>query len=384
MRVLYISHGDIPSRWAHSFQAMKMAEAMASQVVSLELLTAGALRRSPIHEVQLRGWYGLRNDLRVVRLPVYWRVADPFFSRVTHPRFDLAAAWYARLRSPDLVYTRSVGAGVRCVAAGLPTVIEVHGSPKAGAQQAAFEALAAAAERPALRGVVTVTEYLREQYAALGVPERKVRVWPDAVDPAAFAAAPPRDEARRRFGLPLDRPVAVYCGHLYEEKGAPCLVDAAALAPEITFCLVGGTPRDVALLRKRVKSPENVRFEGFVPNRMVPEYLAAADLLVLPNSGRFEHARATSPLKLFEYMAARRPIVATDIPALSGWLQHGENAWVAEPDSPAALAAGLRELARDPDLAARLARQARRDVASCTWERRAREILEHFAGGTPT
>lgn len=384
MRVVYITHGDVPSRWAHSFQTMKMAEAMASQVVSLEVLTAGTLLRSPIHDVALRGWYGLRSDLHVTRLPVYWRLRDPFFSRVSHPRFDRAAAWYARLRSPDLVYTRSLGAGLRCVAMGLPTVIEVHGHPKDPAQQPAFESLAGIAERPALRGVVTVTDYLRNQYAGLGIPEAKLRVWSDAVDPSAFRELPPREQARQRYGLPLDRPLALYCGHFYEEKGAPCLVDAAALAPEVTFCLVGGTPRDTAALRQRAQGRRNVRFEGFVPNRLVPEYLAAADVLLLPNSARFDHARAASPLKLFEYMAAGRPIVATDIPALAEWLRHDENAWVVEPDSPRALAEGVRALLRDRARAERILERARRDVESCTWERRAREILEQFSSRTPS
>jgi len=381
MKLVYVSHGDIPSRWAHSFQAMKMAEALSRQVSAFELLTAGSVRRSPIHDVPLRSWYGLRESFRIVRLPVHWRVRDPFFQAVTSPRFDRAAVAYARWRRPDLVYSRSLSAGLGCARAGIPTVLEVHGSPEAATQQPAFERLALESGRPALLGIVTVTEYLMERYAELGIPAEKLLVWPDAVDPGLFEGVASRLEARRRFGLPENEPVAVYCGHFYEEKGVDGLVEAAAKAPEITFCLVGGTPKDTARLRGVAACARNVRFEGFVPNRLVPTYLSAADLVVLPNSGRFEHARAASPLKLFESMASGRPIVATRVPALERWLQHRENAWLVEPDSSGDLAEGVLAVSRDRDLARRLAEQARLDVAPYTWERRASEILERLAGG---
>jgi glycosyltransferase involved in cell wall biosynthesis len=381
VRLLYISTGAVPSRWAHSFQSMKMAEALSRQVSDLELLTTGSLLHSPIHDVPLRTWYGLRDSFRVVRLPVHWRLRDPFITRVSNPRFDRAAVAYARWHRPDLVVARSPEAGIGCARAGIPTILEYHSVHKVGVHQPAFDPIAAIAQRNSLLGLVTVTEYLREQYAGLGVPEDKLMVWPDAVDPAVFDQAPSRVEARRSFGLPEDAPVAVYCGHFYPEKGVDHLIDAAAKAPEVTFCLVGGTPKDTARLRGLAAAARNVRFEGFVPNRLVPSYLSAANLVVIPSSGRFEHARAASPLKLFESMAAGRPIVATRVPALETWLQHRENAWLVDPDSGGALAEGVLALTRDEELSRRLADQARLDVAPYTWERRAREILARFAGG---
>ena len=83
-----------------------------------------------------------------------------------------------------------------------------------------------------------------------------------------------------------------------------------------------------------------------------------------------------SPLKMFEYMAAARPIVASDLPALREVLRDRENAVLVEPDNAAALADGLRCLLGDASLAHRLATQARRDVEAYTWENRARIILD--------
>jgi glycosyltransferase involved in cell wall biosynthesis len=108
-------------------------------------------------------------------------------------------------------------------------------------------------------------------------------------------------------------------------------------------------------------------------------------VLVLPNSARFPQARTTSPLKLFEYMAARRPIVATRIPALAGLLRHGENAWLVAPDSAEALAEGIESVLASPAVGERLAEQAWRDVQHYTWKRRAADILaanDGTGGGT--
>ena len=377
MKLAYISHGNIPSKWAHTFQVVKMAQALADRVEHFELVTARSLLPAPVNDVDLGRWYGVAGDFRVVRLPVHGRVRGECFSHYASRRFDLAAALHARLVSPDLVYTRSVRAGRLCVGLGLPTVVESHltrGDPN-------LEILLRIAHEPALRRFVTVNDLLRDDCVAAGFPAEKLTVWPDAVDLEQFRRRLEPRRARLELDLPVEGPLAMYCGHFYEMKGVPCLIDAAALLPKTTVSLVGGWPRDIEQMRERAGGRENLRFEGFVENRRLPDYLAAADVLVLPNSARFEHARATSPLKLFEYMAAQRPIVATRIPALAGLLRHGENAWLVAPDSPEALAEGIRRLVDDPALGARLARRAWRDVQRFTWPRRAAALLE--AAGFP-
>ena len=105
-------------------------------------------------------------------------------------------------------------------------------------------------------------------------------------------------------------------------------------------------------------------------------WLAAADVLALPNSGRESiSARYTSPLKLYEYMASGRPIVASDLPSLREALTRGENAWLVAPDDPAALAAGIKSVLDDPEHAGAMAERARQDVQGHTWTARAERIV---------
>jgi glycosyltransferase involved in cell wall biosynthesis len=243
-----------------------------------------------------------------------------------------------------------------------------------------FGVLRGALAHRAMLAVVTVTPALRDAWVRAGVPAERIRVWPDAVDLERFADPPPAEAARAAIGLPRGAPLAVYCGHLYEEKGAPVLIAAAHLSSKVAVHVVGGWPEDVARLRESARGCASVRFAGFVANSQVPLHLAAADVLVLPNSGRFPQARTTSPLKLFEYMAARRPIVASRIPAFEGLLRHGANAWLVAPDSPEALAEGIEHVLAEPSLGEQLAEQAWRDVQQYTWKRRAAEILASLEG----
>jgi glycosyltransferase involved in cell wall biosynthesis len=201
----------------------------------------------------------------------------------------------------------------------------------------------------------------------------------DAVDPARFSNLPGRLEARRETRLPEGSRIVCYAGHLYGWKGVRTLALASRHLPEgYLVCVVGGTEEDLVGFRRflKVEKLDRVLAAGHVPPDRVPAYLAAADVLALPNSAGSEtSARFTSPMKLFEYMAAGRPIVASRLPSLQEVLRDGENALLVEPDDPVALARGLAAVAEDGEMARRLAETARAEVQGRTWDSRAKAIL---------
>ena len=154
-------------------------------------------------------------------------------------------------------------------------------------------------------------------------------------------------------------------------------MEAVGRVPEAQLLLVGGDklnlPR-VQTLARRV-APGRVHFTGQVPHAAVPFHLAAADVVVLPNSAREEiSARYTSPLKLFEALASRRPVLASDLASLREVLRHDENSWLVTPDDPEALAAGLRALLGDRERAARLAATGRAQADRYDWSERGRAV----------
>ena len=182
------------------------------------------------------------------------------------------------------------------------------------------------------------------------------------------------------------RPVAVYTGHLYAGRGIELIIDLARQAPEYSFWVVGGYQGDVDRFRVQTADIPNITITGFVSPNRVWDYLCAGDVLLMPYANRVavsggggDTSKFASPMKMFEYMAAGRPILASTLPVLQEVLHHGQNALLLPYDDPQAWVDALRALHADGALADSLGRQARHDVRQYTWERRAKRILDEVA-----
>jgi glycosyltransferase involved in cell wall biosynthesis len=377
MKLIYISQGNIPSMWAHSLQTIKMAQAFGELVADFELVSRGSLQAvfggGPI---DVHDWYGIRNSFCVKYLPVYRRRHEVSDNGEYYPRFFRAAVAYARLQRSAVVYTREFHVASMCLKLGIRTLLETHNCD----EHSRFHYVRDRLVDRKLLGIVTIADTIKKCFVKYEMPADRILVWPDAVDLAAFESPPSKEQARDELGIDRDKFLSLYVGHLYPYKGAHYMVEAARSLPDRLLLLVGGWPKDRTPLQEAAADLDNVKFIDHVPNTRVPLYLAAADALLLPNSLRMQpaQARITSPLKLFEYMAARRPVIASDIPAFEGLLEDGINACLVEPDSPGAIVRAIGELAAEPGKAQRLTAAAWERVQEYTWQKRARCILERF------
>ena len=127
--------------------------------------------------------------------------------------------------------------------------------------------------------------------------------------------------------------------------------------------------------------PADVLFTGEIPAHEVPSALTACDILCMPFPDLPHYRTNMSPLKMFEYMAAKRPVVASDLPTLRDVLSE-ETAFFFVPGNVGALADALRFVAVHPDDAAQRAERAHLLVASHTWVERMRRILSAATLGT--
>jgi len=197
-----------------------------------------------------------------------------------------------------------------------------------------------------------------------------------------------RDEARRELRLPLDKNLIVYTGKIYfGYREVEHILEAAAIMrgrTDTRFVLVGGRADHVQRLREHVakRGLDNVIFVGFVRPNCVQDYQFAADVLLLYYPSGIELNKYRSPGKLFEYMAAGRPIVSADLPVLREVVGSGDNltALMVPPDSPRELAKAIDRLLEDAELRAKLSRLALERVKEFTWKARARQIIQ-FIGG---
>jgi glycosyltransferase involved in cell wall biosynthesis len=163
-------------------------------------------------------------------------------------------------------------------------------------------------------------------------------------------------------------------------KGVDILINAAEyLTAEYRVLLVGGREEQHKSLHDRIDNiPDNVTLVGHVSTEVVPNYLVASDILVLPNTAEDTiSSQYTSPLKMFEYMAVGQPIVSSDVVSVREVLTDRMAEFVA-PDDPQALADGIVFIRNNPEYAERLAEQAATAAKQYSWEKRAKEINEVF------
>jgi glycosyltransferase involved in cell wall biosynthesis len=230
-------------------------------------------------------------------------------------------------------------------------------------------------------GVVAISRALRDRLI-LEIPEVAHRVWVehDGVDLQVIRPdLLHREDARRRLGLEGSRgPVVLYTGRAIAGKGVDVLLDSAPILENVgaQVVIVGRVYEEQYVDQARALS--SVALVGFKPPAEVPDYLAAADILVLPTTSGLPYAAYTSPLKLFEYMASGRPIVASDLPVLREVLKDQVNALLFPPQDAGALADSVERLWNDEELRRRLADQAWADVQSYAWYERATRILQRM------
>jgi glycosyltransferase involved in cell wall biosynthesis len=215
-------------------------------------------------------------------------------------------------------------------------------------------------------GYVTLTSAHRGELVARFGP-RDAAVVPDGT----------RLPRVRRFEPPPAGPPTVgYAGHLYPWKGVDILIEAIARRPDLRGLVVGGQPgeRDLARLQALAHArgvADRVEFTGWRPPQDVAASLARCHALALPNVRSTISERYTSPLKLFDYLAAGRPIVASDLPAIREVLTDQVNGLLVEPGRADVLADALGRVLDDRALAERLSRKAFDDADRYSWDARA-------------
>ncbi|MGE3909825.1 MAG: glycosyltransferase family 4 protein [Chloroflexota bacterium] len=413
MRLLYLGSTDLPQTKARAIQIVHTCHALARAGAEVTLVAG---RRGRGSEAAVLRQYGLgpHPGLRLLRLPIL-RIpptAPPRvlaqFTRVWQASYlgGMAAALPFEIarRRPDVVFARdlrtarlaagpahAIGARLAFEVHGLPSYEVAHGAGRSNLPISEVARLRALEDTVFQRAdcIVTITECARQiLLSEYGVPPERVRTVADGavVVNQCFGqcigkAVPQRRGQRETEG----RPSVYYVGQLYPWKGAGLAVDVAALVPEADVVIVGGQTNwtqddpDIAALAARADERgvrERVQLRGHVPYDRVPEVLSQASVALLPLPDEPVARLFTSPLKLFDYMAAGVPIVASDLPALREVLRHEENALLAAPGDADSFAAAVRRLLAEPDLAKRLGEQARADVRHYSWDARAEALLD--------
>jgi glycosyltransferase involved in cell wall biosynthesis len=239
-----------------------------------------------------------------------------------------------------------------------------------------------------VRHLVAITQPLKEAFVKeYEVSQETILVAHDGVRTERFANLPSQAEARQQIGWAQDAFIVGFVGRLQMlntlDKGVGILVQALAKVEGASLAIVGGPDEAVEALRREWLalglSEERFLYARQVSPELVPVYLRAFDVCAMPHPFNPQFAYYTSPLKLFEYMAAEKAIVASNLPAWADVVQDEKNALLVPASDSQALAEAIQRLKYSPDLQERLGQAARETVMQhYTWAARAKMIKQHL------
>ncbi|WP_462137671.1 glycosyltransferase family 4 protein [Candidatus Mycalebacterium sp.] len=376
-RICYIASPELFSGGAYGVHAMEMCKAFAKLGVEFEAVVPGSFEADEIFE-----YYGVEKPFNLKSLPL-----TKYKGRqLAH---GLAAAFHAfsNRRNFDLVVTLNIICASVLTAMGITTVYDAHHPPVNTATRLLFKSFQ---NSRALAAVSFNSGGLRRIYLRGGLAKEKTVVAHNGVETEDFENRPSQADIRKRLGLPADKKIVCYCGNTYAGRGIENLIDIAGEMKDALFLIVGGRDEDNAPYIEAAgkKALDNFVMKGFVPHTEVPAYLLASDLLVLPYTehitikGGTKAAEFTSPMKLFEYMAAGKPIVAAAIPSVADILKDGENCVMTAPGDVRGFALAVRRCLDDEGFSEKIGSAARQKVGEYTWEKRASTILSFASAAT--
>lgn len=314
-------------------------------------------------------FYSVPNNFNIEWMPFYYPF--PRLRKIAH---SLVTKIYANLNNIDFVYTRSEWVAALLAKQGIPTILELHQHIKSLGISLAAKV---AKENSNLLAVVCISKALAEAVVDWGFPEDKVFVASDGVDLERFTPNIDIIEAKKLLGISPDTQVLGYVGHLYKGRGIDTIIEVAKLRPETYFLIVGGREKEITYWKNLLISNElnNVNIVGNKPNQELPNYLYASDILLMPYTKKTPTYETMSPMKMFEYMAARRPIIASDFPVIREVLSDRENAILVRPANVEDIINAIDLLSDDKKLRERIASNAYNDVLNYTWHERVKKIF---------
>ena len=362
MKIYYISGSTIPSDMANAVHVMKMCQAFAK---------AG-------HEVTLFGKagdgdgdafdrYGVQSHFDLCLSP---HRNIKYVSGVERVLYTVFQAY--KRGKPDVFYGRDPVALALLSTLGVPCIFEAHQLPTSALQELCVRRLIAQTGK-----VVCISEALKQDFREMfpEIIETRVLVAHDGADLPEDGLEMQAPELPGRDGVSR----AGYAGSLHKGKGVGFLLEIANITPDTDFHVFGGKPAQIETLKPH---PENVFFHGHQDHKAIPGYLASMDVLLAPyqkeisiGTGK-DISRWISPLKLFEYMAARRPILCSDLPIMREVLEHNRNAGLFPSDDPKPWSAAITKIIANEPFEAKLTDEAFQDLQSkYTWDARAQSIL---------
>lgn len=378
MHIAYLDPFAVPGLLPPSIQMLHTADALAGEVERVTLMTAPA--ESGVNESSILG----RNVHANLHLHAIQASSKKLGFKSNKPFYKAAVAALKKINA-DVVLVRNLkmAAAILNSHPGMPVLFETHEY---------FTNTFASARQPLrFKDKLKLTQLKRREgfvyrhvdglFALTGLLIEDIRkaydlstpcvVLPDAVDIEAA-------EQARPYARTSDRPRLLYLGSLHPWKGVDIALKAMAHV-DAELCIVGGTQQRITELKAladQLALSNRIEFVGPVPPCERYRHIKSADICLLPLRPVVIGSRYTSPLKLFEYMASKVPIVISDLPSIREVVTSGQEVVGVKPGDVQSLADGINRLLSDSQLQEDLVKRAFQKVQSYSWQSRARRMVD--------
>lgn len=371
MRIVYIAHSRIPSRNANSIHVMNICNELAKLGHHVTLLTPHWKETEKTDDVY--SFYGVKPDFPVKKL---W---FPQFIRGASSISGVHAAKKLRSLKPDLVVGRSIYGCAAAAFLGYPVIFDSH-SPIWESGRIPLSLFKIMVRQSSFRKLVVNSNALRNIYLASDLFKRT------GFDPTSIVVAHngsniysltdkaelPGEKEKIKVG---------YFGHLYKGRGIDLIIRIAEKMKEHDFYVVGGEEKDIAYWKAQTNSP-NIYFIGFKPYAEVYKYRNSCDILLAPyqkvaapDAAPGNQTPYMNPIKVIEYMSSRKPVVASNLPAIRELLDE-KSAVLAHCEDSGEWIEAIGKLVSDKEFSGKLAAEAySRFIKDYTWQTRAQKLI---------
>lgn len=369
-----IFHGRFPSEKAASLFAAKSCEAFADNNINVNIIVP---KRSDTIKTDPYEYYNLRKNFNIVYLPTINVFKIPFLKsfafHISFIAFSAACLVFLLIKAKksDLIYSNETLPLFFAFFFFNRIIFEMHVFPEKKLRFYKFLF-------SRVYKFVSISKWQAEETRRkFKIGGENIICEPSAVDVDEFNIKISREEAREKLGLPADKKIILYTGHLYGWKGVDTLAEAADYLHHDTLVVfVGGTDFDIGRFEEKYGYNKKIMIAGFKLHKEMPLWLNAADIFVLPNTAKENISKFyTSPMKLFEYMSSCKPIVASDLPSIREILNE-RNSVLVEPDNSEELAKGIKKILQNRQLGDKISNQAFSDAREYTWDKRAKRIID--------
>jgi len=388
MNLLYIISNRLPTEKAQGYQSIKMAESF-SKNSNVSVFYPNRRNTKELNSINniFEYYYVMKNFklkkipcwdlgfLKKIKLDKFWF----YIHTISYAFFSVFYFLYIR-KKIDIIYSRSIFAiYFFSIFYKKMLVYEIHTFPQ---KKNSFRfKVAKRADK-----IIVITKKLKELYVEAGINKTKIFVEPDAVDLKQFDIILPKDKARAKLNIPNDRKIASYIGNFHTremEKGIPEIIESTKYLfnefSKLFFYFVGGPISREKKYRNIIEenklSQDRFIFLDKQPVKDVPLWLKASDILLMPHPKNIFYSFYVSPLKMFEYMASQRPIIASKLPAIEEVLTDKTNALLGIPGDAESIANNIKTILNNAKLGESLAKNAYEKVKNFTWDKRANRII---------